>query len=138
MGDSFGCIEVSAMAPGAPGAQSGGAMVRSAVLVQGALSIWSFCADIPSNKGTAGYFNRLLKEGLISGPIVTTQSQFDKAVGTFYPLAAGLKHQTAFGDWPKYGGVGSFGIQGCDNVATRRTIGTPTANYHFQAAQSST
>jgi len=49
---------------------------------------------------------------------VTTQSEFDRAVGWFYPLGAEI-----VGDvkeavrLPKYGGIGSFGIEDADNLA---------------------
>ena len=49
----------------------------------------------------------------MSGPIVTTQSSRDTAVGTYYPIAAGLRGDVAFAAaLPKYGGVGSFGLRG--------------------------
>lgn len=131
MGHSFGCVVVSATVAGPAGSQPT-VKPRSMVLVQGALSIWAYCADIPVKKGTAGYFSRLLAENRVAGPLVTTQSQFDMAVGTLYPLAAGLKNQVAFGDFPKIGGVGSFGIQGIDAITTGRKMGDVTEEYGFQ------
>jgi hypothetical protein len=55
-----------------------------------------------------------VKQGLVNGPIVTTRSTKDTAVGRFYPLGAKLKKQLVLADtkYPKYGGIGSFGIQG--------------------------
>jgi pimeloyl-ACP methyl ester carboxylesterase len=132
MGHSFGCIVVSAMLAGAPKLPASGLKVKSMVLVQGALSLWSFCADIPKKEGTPGYFNRLLKGRQVTGPIVTTQSEFDAAVGTFYPLAAGLKQQVAFGEFPKYAGVGSFGVQGLPDITTGRKMGDVAEDYSFQ------
>ena len=81
MGHSFGCIVVSATVAGAPKGEQLPRPVDSLFLVQGALSLWSYCPDIPIARGTAGYFNRTLKEGLVRGPIVTTRSRFDTAVG---------------------------------------------------------
>src|SRR5205085_9734904 len=54
---------------------------------------------------------------LVRGPIVTTQSSLDYAVRKLYPKAAGIARQVAMADrnspvYPKYGGVGCFGIQG--------------------------
>jgi pimeloyl-ACP methyl ester carboxylesterase len=136
MGHSFGCIVVSAMLAGVPNAPASGVKVKSIVLVQGALSLWSFCAEIPKKEGTPGYFNRLLKAGQVTGPIVTTQSEFDSAVGTFYPLAAGLKRQVSFDldeiQFPKYGGVGSFGVQGLSDITTSRKMGDVSEDYAFQ------
>jgi hypothetical protein len=131
MGHSFGCVVVSAAVAGPAGSQPA-VKPHSVVLVQGALSIWAYCSDIPLKKGTAGYFSRLISENRVAGPLVTTQSQFDLAVGTFYPLAAGLKNQVAFGDFPKFGGVGSFGIQGMDGITTGRKMGEVSEEYGFQ------
>ena len=77
MGHSFGCIVVSATVAGAPRGEKLPRPVDSLFLVQGALSLWSYCPDIPMARGTAGYFNRILEEGLVRGPIVTTRSRFD-------------------------------------------------------------
>ena len=47
------------------------------------------------------------------GPIVTTRSSHDTAVGRFYPLGAQVRQQLVLGnDLPAYGGIGTFGIQG--------------------------
>jgi hypothetical protein len=130
MGHSFGCIVVSAAAAG-PADTTNDGKVASIVLVQGALSLWSYCPDLPSAKGTPGYFNRILKQQNVDGPIVTTQSEFDSAVGTFYPIAAGLKNQVAFAEsLPRFGAVGSFGIQGLD--ATGRLMGNVGEDYRFE------
>ncbi len=86
MGHSFGCIVVSAMLAGPPGA-GGNDTVASLVLVQGALSMWSYCTSIPSKPGTPGYFHRIIDERRVTGPIVTTQSEHDNAVGRWYPLS---------------------------------------------------
>jgi DNA/RNA endonuclease G (NUC1)/V8-like Glu-specific endopeptidase len=114
-GHSFGCIVVSAAVAGSP---TGSLLVRpidSLVLLQGALSLWSYCSNIPEAPGKPGYFHRIVSQGLVRGPIVTTQSRFDSAVGTWYPRAASVAGQVVFagpGQLPKYGAVGTFGIQG--------------------------
>jgi hypothetical protein len=114
MGHSFGCIVVSATLAGPDG---NGQMVRpvdSAALVQGALSLWSYCDDIPRAAGHSGYFHRVVKDGRVAGPLITTQSEYDTAVGRWYPLGSGAARQVDFapGELPKYGGVGTFGIRG--------------------------
>jgi len=130
MGHSFGCIVVSAAAAGPP-STTNTAKVASMVLVQGALSLWGYCPDVPFLQGKPGYFNRILKQQNVTGPIVTTQSEFDSAVGTFYPIAAGLKNQIAFGEaLPKFGGIGTFGIQGLD--ATGRGMAGVAEKYEFE------
>ncbi len=113
MGHSFGCIVASATVAGPAGQPDLPRPVDSLFLVQGALSLWSYASDIPYAAGTAGYFHRIVKHGLVRGPIVTTRSSHDTAVGRFYPLGAQLKKQLVLGDQlPAYGGIGSFGIQG--------------------------
>src|SRR5215472_846011 len=91
--------------------------VVSLLLVQGALSLWSYAGDIPYAKGTAGYFHRIVEHGLVRGPIVTTRSTHDTAVGRFYPLGAQVRQQLVLDDaLPAYGGIGSFGIQGLNGL----------------------
>lgn len=114
MGHRFGCIVVSAMVagPGVPGTLA--RPVNSLVLVQGAMSLWSYCAEIPRARGRSGYFRGIVAERSVHGPIVTTRTQFDHAVGLFYPLGASPRRQVAYapGNLPKYGAVGSFGLRG--------------------------
>ena len=114
MGHSFGCIVVSAMLAGPDG---GGNLVRpidSLALMQGALSLWSYCADIPMARGRAGFFRSIIEGKKVRGPIITTMSARDTAVGKFYPLGAGARGDVAFapGELPKYGAVGKFGARG--------------------------
>ena len=62
MGHSFGGVVVSAMLNG-PGGVSGARPVDSLALVQGALSLWSYCDDIPAAPGSPGYFRAVLAGG---------------------------------------------------------------------------
>jgi hypothetical protein len=137
MGHSFGCIVVSAMLCGPDGRGSGVAPVASLSLVQGALSIWSYCGDIPVEPGKPGYFRRLLQGRLVQGPTVTTRSQFDTAVGRFYPLGAGVARQVDFAlrDFPRYGGLGAFGAQALDPEASDSEMLPADAVYDFKPGQ---
>jgi hypothetical protein len=117
VGHSFGCIVVSAMIAGPKG--GGVAPIRpvhSLALLQGALSLWSYTAQNPEAPGRIGYFRSIIDKKKIAGCIVTTHSVRDTAVGCFYPLGAGLRDDVTFdlNNLPKYGGVGSFGLQGPD------------------------
>ncbi len=60
------------------------ARVDSLTLVQGALSLWSYCSRIPVLPERRGYFHRLVSERLVRGPVVATMSIHDRAVGSFY------------------------------------------------------
>jgi hypothetical protein len=135
MGHSFGCIVVSAMVQGAV---TGGARpVDSLALVQGALSLWSYCDDIPPAHGNAGYFRAVVASGAVRGPVVTTQSPFDTAVGRWYPLAAGAAGQVVFAltGLPKYGGVGAFGVQGPGPAIEARDMLPTEQLYGFEAGK---
>lgn len=114
MGHSFGCIVVSAILAGPDG---GGSLVRpvdSLALIQGALSLWSFCSEIPKVKGRSGFFHSIIATNKVRGPIITTMSALDTAVGRFYPLGAGARGDVSFapGELPKYGAVGKWGARG--------------------------
>jgi len=135
MGHSFGCIVVSATIVGGVDAEPLVRPVDSLFLVQGALSLWSYCEDIPYKEGTAGYFHRIMKERLVRGPVVTTRSSFDTAVGRLYPKAAGLKGQLVLAPtkYPKYGGIGTFGVQGlADGRAEDLEMQPTTFAYGFE------
>lgn len=137
MGHSFGCIAMTGAAAGPKGDAAPRKPVQSIVLVQGALSLWAYCESMLHSPGKPGYFSRLITSKRCEGPIATTQSQFDRAVGMAYPLAAGLASQESFAmpELPVYGGVGTFGIQGLDAIATARMIGGVAENYGFQGGR---
>jgi hypothetical protein len=114
MGHSFGCIVASAMLAGPGGKGNLPRPIDTLVLVQGALSLWSYCTSIPAAPGQAGYFRPLLDAQTVRGTIFSTQSIYDTAVGKIYPLGAGAARQVSFapGELPKYGGLGAFGMRG--------------------------
>jgi hypothetical protein len=94
MGHSFGCILVSAAVCGpAPGDGAECTLDRHQVgavyLVQGAMSVWSYSEHFPFNVAEAGYFWPAQQR--IRGPLVTTQSRWDRANGFLYPLATTLE-----------------------------------------------
>jgi pimeloyl-ACP methyl ester carboxylesterase len=135
MGHSFGCIVASAAIAGPTGSASARRPVSTLVLVQGALSLWSFCSSIPARPERPGYFRRVVAEGLVRGPVVTTTSVHDRAVGVFYPLGARARQQIALeaGQLPVYGGVGTFGIQGAGLQIADGTLGPAGDPYDFRA-----
>lgn len=135
MGHSFGSIVVSSMLAGTPGGPAP-KPVQSAVLAQGALSLWSYAEEVPKSPGTPGYFHGVLKEGRVAGPIVTTQSSFDLAVGRWYPIAAGVALQASFEaatEFPLFGGVGTFGLQGISKSVPLESMLPTKDDYRFQA-----
>lgn len=134
MGHSFGCIVVSAMLAGAGGRGRLPRAADSLMLVQGALSLWSYCADIPVAPGKSGYFHPVVSGQRVRGAIVTTQSVHDTAVGTFYPMAAGVAAQVVYapGDVPRYGAVGAFGVRGVEDRTVDLAMLPTNGGYAFQ------
>jgi hypothetical protein len=132
MGHSFGCIVVSSMVRGRDGEAPLPAPISALMLVQGATSLWGFCESIP-NVNKPGYFRKIIGENRVAGPIVNTQSKRDTAVGRLYPIAAGIALQVAFpaGHFPKYGGIGSFGLQGPGLALEDLSIGSASHEYRF-------
>lgn len=118
MGHSFGTIVISGML-GGPNA--GGTLPRpvdSVALVQGAVSLWCYSGAIPIGGAGAGYFSRILADHKVSGPIVTTQSTHDDAVGVLYPLASRINGSPEFANsFPKYCAIGAFGLQGIPDAS---------------------
>lgn len=108
MGHSFGCIVTSAAVAAAR------VPVDTLMLVQGAMSLWSFCAKIPGWPDRTGYFRRVVADRLVTGPVLVTTSVHDRAVRVFYPLGAGARGQVDYqlGELPTYGGIGTFGVRG--------------------------
>jgi hypothetical protein len=134
MGHSFGCIVVTSMINGPDGTGVLPRPVNSLTLVQGATSLWGFCTKSAA-VDKPGYFRKVIEQNKVAGPIVTTQSKRDTAVGKFYPIAAGIALQTAFpGQFPKYGGLGAFGIQGEGLTLHDLALGPSTHAYNFEKA----
>jgi hypothetical protein len=134
MGHSFGCVIVSSILNGPDGKGVLARPINSVALVQGAMSLWSY-ADQVFDSSQPGYFRNVLTRGVVSGPIITTKSRHDTAVGVLYPAAVGLVREADFADkLPKYGGIGSFGIQGT-TVAVERDMLDKDGDYGFASGK---
>jgi pimeloyl-ACP methyl ester carboxylesterase len=134
MGHSFGCIVMSSVATGRNAQGRLPKPLQSVVLVQGALSLWSYCTSIPSEPSKKGHFRALVEGNRVSGPVCLTTSEFDRAVGILYPAAAGVAKQVEFvpGELPKYGAVGTFGAQGPGVNAVEEAMHPLNQPYQFQ------
>lgn len=138
MGHSFGCIVVSALLAGRPGRDPLPRPVDSVVLVQGALSIWSFCARIPYQSSRAGYFHRVVSEKCVAGPILATLSEHDTALSRFYPMGAGLRRQIAYStpdEFPRYGALGTYGARGPDLPVSDEQLQPVSVPYRFESGR---
>jgi hypothetical protein len=113
MGHSFGARLVSFTLTGLPDGTVGGASpVKSLTLLQGAFSHFSFATPTPSQAvpagALAGYVNR------VDGPLLSTFTAADRAVGWWYPAASMLAHQDSqsVDDLTyQWGGMGHDGFQ---------------------------
>lgn len=121
MGHSFGCIVVSAAIAG-PKDDNLSRPINSLTLIQGALSLWSYCPKIPQkhdSKGRSGYFYSIIEKDnkKVIGPIITTQSRHDLALKWAYRAATNVGgllteqvHYDTTNEYPTYGAVGTYGI----------------------------
>lgn len=119
MGHSFGCIVMSSALAGQNGNHALPRPVDSCVLVQGATSLWAFAETNPVQSDVSGYFSKILANKTVRGPLVTTQSRHDDALGKIYPFAAGVANQIAFDfqkKLPHFGAIGIHGICGIQEV----------------------
>jgi len=135
MGHSFGCVVVSSILNGPQGKGTLVRPVDSLALVQGALSLWSYCSQISYERNIPGYFHQIIAQRKVAGPIVTTHSVHDYAVGKMYPLAGKIAFSSvdfAPGQLPKYGGIGSFGLGGDDLGAANKAMLDSNEEYNFE------
>ena len=135
MGHSFGCIVISSILGGPQGAGPLERPIDSVVLAQGAVSLWSYASEIPIAGAGPGYFHRIIPSGRVRGPLITTQSRYDTAVGRIYPRASAVSGEISFvaESFPKYGAIGTFGLQGLPGeVRTDSSMLSVTGEYGFE------
>jgi hypothetical protein len=131
IGHSFGAIVVTAALAGALKMRPSMRRAHSMVLLQGAMSLWSFAAQVRDQHGRSGYFHPVLGDGLVTGPLVTTQSKHDYVLQQPYRLAAWFGGQVDFRPaLPLYGAVGQYGIAGVKD-ARSEAMAEPDTTYDF-------
>jgi len=137
MGHSFGCIVMSAILRDPTAPKTLLRSVDTLFLVQGAMSLWSFCESIPALPTRAGYFRSVITSQKVTGPIVVTLSEHDRAVGKYYPLGAGSRRQVIYGpdEFPKYGAIGTFGVRGPGLELEDMEMLDGGGSYGFQAGK---
>jgi len=108
IGHSFGARLVSFALSGLTTAEA--SPVASLLLIQGAFSHWSFASQHDMPFGQPGALNGFSDR--VHGPLVATFSEYDWAVGTWYPKASFLAGDyTESKTGAKWGGMGSDGFQ---------------------------
>jgi hypothetical protein len=121
LGHSFGARLVAYALSGLAGGLVGVASpVKSLFLIQGAFSHFSFSGALSFDPGRAGalagYQNR------VDGPLLSTFSAHDRAVGWWYPMASMLKRQDASSQADllyRWGAMGADGYQVDDTSRVR-------------------
>jgi hypothetical protein len=124
MGHSFGARLVSYALTGLPKTSVGAASpVKSLMLVQGAFSHFAFADPTPCRAVRKGSLSAVRNR--VDGPMLSTFSAADRAVGWWYPNASMLAHQDAqsLADLAyQWGGMGHDGFQQASPGGTGLTL----------------
>lgn len=135
LGHSFGARLVSYSLSGLPDSvASGKSPVKSLFLLQGAFSHFAFADKLPFDANRKGDLAGMAKR--VDGPLVTTHSLKDAAVGTAYPLASLVNREDAAAADDatfRWGAMGHDGAQAVN--ATEKPLGKPGTVYPFQTGQ---
>lgn len=132
LGHSFGARLVSFSLLGLPPGRP--SPVASLTLIQGAFSHFSFAAPLPVDSSRNGFLAGFSDR--VAGPLLSTFSAADRAVGWWYPAASMLSHsdsETAVDLTYRWGGMGHDGFQQ-DGAEPLDLLG-PGAAYAFQAGR---
>ena len=128
VGHSFGGRLVTATVDGPQALR-----VKTLLLLQAAYSHNGLALNF-DNKGKNGFFHAVLDQKKVTGPILITHTNKDKAVGLAYPLASRLNgdNAAAFGGPDDvYGGMGANGAQHVDGADI--TLQPANGTYDFPA-----
>jgi hypothetical protein len=132
MGHSFGARLVSYALTGLPATAARGATpVKSLTLIQGAFSHFAFARPTPCKAVSAGALSGVVDR--VDGPLLSTFSAADRAVGWWYPAASMLAHQNAeaMADLTyEWGGMGHDGFQQSP-AANKTPLKPPGSAYGF-------
>nr|MDP9167636.1 serine/threonine protein kinase [Actinomycetota bacterium] len=136
VGHSFGARLVSYALSGLPaGAVGSASPVKSLTLIQGAFSHFAFASALPFDRGRTGALASFADR--VDGPLVSTFTAADRAVGWWYPAASLLARQDAESDESvtfRWGAMGHDGYQNSPD-AQIITLAGDTTSYGFAAGQ---
>lgn len=131
LGHSFGARLVSYSLSGLPVAAGERSPVKSLFLLQGAFSHFTFADALPFDRRRKGDLAGMASR--VDGPLLTTHSLLDLAVGKAYPTASIIARQdaSAAGDVvSRWGAMGNDGAQAVD--AESRPLSRPGTAYPLQ------
>ena len=130
LGHSFGARLVSYSLKGLPDGLTGTASpVKMLVLLQGAFSHFAFAPELPFDAARSGDLNGM--SARVDGPLVTTHSRLDTAVGVAYPAAsflAGADAADVSDVMYRWEGMGCDGAQVVDAAAA--ILGASPYTFH--------
>lgn len=109
--------------------------VQTLYCIQGALSLWSFCLDLPGAKSQPGKFRSVIRNRIIEGQFLVTYSRHDKALGWAYPNAMRILDSERWNVrsvYPAYGALGAFGARGYKFVSIDMKMLPVDDDYKFQ------
>jgi hypothetical protein len=119
LGHSFGARLVSYALSGLPAMATGEASpVKSLFLLQGAFSHFTFAPALPFERARAG--DLVGMDARVDGPLLTTQSLKDLAIGAAYPLASMAARQDAAASDDALFRWGAMGHDGAQGVAAQK------------------
>lgn len=128
LGHSFGARLVSYSLAGL-NLQPAASPVKSLFLLQGAFSHFTFAPVLPFDETRSGDLKG--KDGMVNGPMLTTFSASDLAVGRAYPLASFASRVDAAGvEVSRWGGMGNDGAQAVN--ANPVTLAPAGSDYQFK------
>jgi hypothetical protein len=132
IGHSFGARLVSFSLSGLPeGVTEAASPVKSLFLLQGAFSHYAFADKLPHDASRSGALKGMAK--YVDGPLLTTHSLKDLAVGVSYPAASFVNQDdsaAAIDQSIRFGAMGHDGAQAV--AAASALLGTPGTIYPLQ------
>ncbi len=132
LGHSFGARLVSFSLAGLPAeAAETSSPVKSLFLLQGAFSHYAFADKLPHDASRSGALKGMAR--FVDGPLITTHSRRDLAVGLSYPAASFVNRDdaaAAIDQSVRFGAMGHDGAQAVNAAGT--SLGPPGTGYSFE------
>lgn len=154
IGHSLGAKVVCDMLVGPIGEQTAVRPVDGLIIIQGAISLWSFCARIPDPEKEIplqedigpGRYWQIIRDGLVKGPIVVTYSASDSVLRSWFELGTQDRGELPFDfrpddyrqgpnqktNLPAFGAIGGHGAQGPMPRVTKSEMKNVKESYHFR------
>lgn len=131
LGHSFGARLVSYALSGLPAAEGQKSPVKSLFLLQGAFSHFTFADSLPFDRRRKGDLAGMASR--VDGPLLTTHSLLDLAVGKAYPAASIIARQDASAAGDVVSRWGAMGNDGAQAVSAQDIpLGRPGTAYPLQ------